>query len=140
MAKKNLAQKFCFFCYGDLALAVPVVLAPSEAFFDFSFPSYSRFREETPQMRQNFGSRNCRNFAAFEGSQTKFFGPNFFLAIFGLFWPFFGCFWPELYEGATFEQKVFSNICSDSEILYKTNWHCLKFQKKFFMTRSNVHI
>ena len=68
MAKKKFGPKILVFCYRDLALAVPVVLAPSEAFFDFSFPSYSRFREGTPQMRQNFGSRNCRNFAAFEGS------------------------------------------------------------------------
>ena len=68
MAKKNFGPKILVFCYRDLALAVPVVLAPSEAFFDFSFPSYSRFREGTPQMRQNFVSRNCRNFAAMEGS------------------------------------------------------------------------
>ena len=56
-----------FFCYRDLALTVPVVLAPSEAFFDFSFPSYSRLREGSPQMRQNFCNSGCRNFAAFEG-------------------------------------------------------------------------
>ena len=34
-----------------LALAVPVVLTPSEAFFDFSFPSYGRFREGTRPTR-----------------------------------------------------------------------------------------
>ena len=67
MAKKNFGPKILVFCYRDLALAVPVVLAPSEAFFDFSFPSYSRFREGTPQMRQNFCNSGCRNFAAFEG-------------------------------------------------------------------------
>ena len=71
--------------------------------------------------------------------KTRFFG-QFFLAIFGLFLPFFSCFWPELYEGATFEQKVFSNFCSYSDRLYKTIWHCLKFQKKVFMSRSTVHI
>ena len=67
--------------------------------------------------------------------KNKIFGPKFFLTIFGLFWPFFGCFWLELYEGATFEQKVFFNFCSYSERLYKTTWHCLKFQKKVFMSR-----
>ena len=41
------------FCYRDLALAVSVVLPPWESFFDFSFPSYGRFREGTPPMRQN---------------------------------------------------------------------------------------
>ena len=65
--QKKFGPKILFFCYRDLALAVPVVLAPSEAFFDFSFPSYSRFREGTPQMRQNFCNSGCRNFAAFEG-------------------------------------------------------------------------
>ena len=45
--------------------------------------------------------------------------------------------WPELYEGATFEQKVFSNICLYSDRLYKTTWHCLKFHKSIFMNRSN---
>ena len=84
MAKKKFGPKILVFCYRDLALAVPVVLAPSEAFFDFSFPSYSRFREGTPQMRQNFGSRNCQNFARSLKQKTE---------IFGLFWPFFGRFW-----------------------------------------------
>ena len=37
MAKKKFGPKILVFCYRDLALAVPVVLAPSEAFFDFSF-------------------------------------------------------------------------------------------------------
>ena len=48
--------------------------------------------------------------------------------------------WPELYEGATFEQKVFSNICLYSDRLYKTTWHCLKFHKSIFMNRSSVHL
>ena len=47
--------------------------------------------------------------------------------------------WPELYEGATFERKVFSNICLYSDGLYKTTWHCLKFHKSIFMNRSNGH-
>ena len=46
--KKNLAENFCFFFYRDLALAVSVVLPPWDPFFDFSFPSYGRFREGTP--------------------------------------------------------------------------------------------
>ena len=70
------ARQISFVWYGtaifvtrpSLSLAVSVVLAPWEVFFDFSFPSYSRFCEGTPQMRQNFVSRNCRNFAALEGS------------------------------------------------------------------------
>ena len=45
--------------------------------------------------------------------------------------------WPELYEGATFERKVFSNICLYSDRLYKTTWHCLKFHKSIFMNRSS---
>ena len=48
--KKYWPKNFGFLLYRDLALAVPVVLAPSEAFFDFSFSSYSRFREGTPPM------------------------------------------------------------------------------------------
>ena len=71
--------------------------------------------------------------------KTKFLGRNFFWPLLAFFGHFFGCFWPELYEGATFEQKVFSNFCSYSDRLYKTTWHCLKFQKNVFMTRSGGH-
>ena len=67
MAKKNFGPKILVFCYRDLALAVPVVLAPSEAFFDFSFPSYSRFREGTPPMRQNVSRGEGRLFVTSEG-------------------------------------------------------------------------
>ena len=47
--------------------------------------------------------------------------------------------WLELYEGATFGQKVFSNICSGGDRLYKTTWHYSKFQKSIFMNRSNEY-
>ena len=61
-----LAQNFRFsarksvFWYGTaifvngpfVALVVAVILAPSEAFFDFLFPSYGRFREGTRPTRQ----------------------------------------------------------------------------------------
>ena len=140
MTKKNLAQKFRFFCYRDLALAVSVVLPPWEAFLDFSFPSYGRFRGRTPPMWQKVFPPPCWHFASSEGyhhenghnsemksrkmlpkvakrpkrqglgpcsKKPKFFGPKFFLVIFGPFWPFFGRFWPELYEGATFGEKIF---------------------------------
>ena len=53
MTKKNFGRKFLVFCYRDLALAVSVVLPPWDPFFDFSFPSYGRFREGTPQTPQN---------------------------------------------------------------------------------------
>ena len=122
MAKNKFGPKILVFCYRDLALAVPVVLAPSEAFFDFSFPSYSRFREGTPQMRQNFCNSGCRNFAAFEGfphengynSETKSrkmlpkvpkrperqgLGPYSKKPKFlgqNFFWPFLAIFWPFL--------------------------------------------
>ena len=49
--KKFWPKNFVFF-YRDLALAVSVVLPPWEAFFDFSFPSYGRFREGTRPTRQ----------------------------------------------------------------------------------------
>ena len=68
--------------------------------------------------------------------KAKFLGQNFFCP----FCSFFGRFWSELYEGATFEQKVLSNICSDSERLYKTTWHYLKIQKKVFMNRSRGRV
>ena len=67
MAKKNFGPKILVFCYRDLALAVPVVLAPSEAFFDFSFPSYGRFPEGTPPMRQNVSRGEGRLFVTSEG-------------------------------------------------------------------------
>ena len=51
--QKKIGQKFLVFCYRDLALAVSVVLPPWEAFFDFLFPSYGRFREGTPPTSQN---------------------------------------------------------------------------------------
>ena len=67
MAPKKLARKFQFFFYRDLALAVLVVLPPWEAFFDFSFPSYGRFREGTPPMRQNVSRGEGRLFVTSEG-------------------------------------------------------------------------
>ena len=71
--------------------------------------------------------------------KTKFLGQHFFWSFLAFFGHFLAIFWPELYEGATFEQKVFSNFCSYSDRLYKTIWHYLKFQKKVFMNRSNAH-
>ena len=56
--KKFWPKNFVFF-YRDLALAVSVVLPPWDPFFDFSFPSYGRFREGNPSF--------C-HFAAPEGS------------------------------------------------------------------------
>ena len=53
MTKKNFGQKISVFFYRDLALAVSVVLPPWDPFFDFSFPSYGRFREGTPPTSQN---------------------------------------------------------------------------------------
>ena len=45
--QKNFGPKILVFCYRDLALTVPVVLAPSEAFFD----SYvARCKAENDQM------------------------------------------------------------------------------------------
>ena len=90
--------------------------------FRLSFSSYSRFREGTPPIRQNFGSRNCQKFSALQGSpdengcnsetksrkilpkvpkrpERRGLGPyskkNKFLGqIF--FWPFLAIFWPFL--------------------------------------------
>ena len=53
MTKKNFGKKILVFFYRDLALAVSVVLPPWDPFFDFSFPSYGRFREGTPPTLQN---------------------------------------------------------------------------------------
>ena len=121
MTKKNFGPKISFFCYRDLALAVSVVLPPWEAFFDFSFPSYGRFREGTPPMKQNVSRGEGRLFVTSEGlshenghnSETKSrkmlpkvakrpkrrgLGPYSkkpkFLGhiFFGHFWPFFGHF------------------------------------------------
>ena len=67
MTKKNFGPKISFFCYRNLALAVSVVLPPWEAFFDFSFPSYGRFREGTPPMKQNVSRGEGRLFVTSEG-------------------------------------------------------------------------
>ena len=46
--QKNFGQNISVSFHRDLALAVSVVLPPWDPFFDFSFPSYGRFREGTP--------------------------------------------------------------------------------------------
>ena len=62
-----------------VALAVPVVLAPSEAFFDFSFPSYGRFREGTRPTRQKVlphpTMQHCLTVTALALSARRPFGP-----------------------------------------------------------------
>ena len=69
--KKIFGRKCLVFCYRDLALAVSVVLPPWEAFFDFSFPSYGRFREGTPPMKQNVSRGEGRLFVTSEGFSHK---------------------------------------------------------------------
>merc|ERR1712082_473535 len=67
MTQKKFGPKILVFCYRDLALAVSVVLPPWEAFFEFSFPSYGRFREGTPPMKQNVSRGEGRLFVTLEG-------------------------------------------------------------------------
>ena len=55
LARKSV---FCYrtpdFVNGPfVALAKAKILAPSDPFFDFSFPSYGRFREGDPPTQQN---------------------------------------------------------------------------------------